>query len=156
MRTKKSAGLLVYRFVNSVPEFLLAHPGGPFWKNKDSGAWSIPKGEFKDDEEPLAAAIREFKEETGSDISGNFIPLTPRKQKSGKTIYAWAVKGDPDVSQVKSNTFPLEWPPKSGRFTEIPEIDRAEWFDAGTAKEKIVPGQRDFISECEELLKREL
>jgi len=137
---KQSAGILLYRFKNKIPEVFLCHPGGPFYKNKDAGAWTIPKGEFENDEEPLAAAKREFKEETGKEIVGEFISLNPVKYKDGKKIvYAWAVEGDIDASSVHSNSFPLEWPPKSGKYMDVPEVDRGEWFDLTTAKQKILP-----------------
>ena len=148
---KKSAGILLYRLVKQ-PEFFLVHPGGPFWKNKDKGAWSIPKGEFTDEEDPLAAAKREFKEETGISCNGKFIELSPLKQKSGKLIFAWALEKDVDPSIVKSNTFKLEWPPKSGKRQDIPEIDKAAWFNVAEAKEKIIPGQVGFIEELEKSL----
>jgi predicted NUDIX family NTP pyrophosphohydrolase len=151
MISKKSAGLLLYRFKNTTPEFFLVHPGGPFWSKKDMGAWSIPKGEFTE-EDPLSAAIREFKEETGLEISGNFIPLAPLKQKSGKVVYAWAVESDADPSVIKSNTFELEWPPRSGKKILVPEVDRADWFTAESARNKIIPGQAGFITELENLL----
>jgi predicted NUDIX family NTP pyrophosphohydrolase len=143
----KSAGILLYRIKNNVPELLLAHPGGPFWVNKDIGAWTIPKGEFTDEEEPLEAAKREFKEETGVDVAGEFIELTPVKLKSGKTVYAWLLKGDMDATKIKSNTFQLEWPPNSGIKKNFPEIDKAQWFNIKDAKEKINPGQIGFIDE---------
>jgi predicted NUDIX family NTP pyrophosphohydrolase len=143
---KKSAGILVFRFVKLKLEVLLVHPGGPFWAKKDLGVWSIPKGEFTD-EDPLTAAKREFLEETGYTISGNFIPLTPVKQKSGKVIYAWAVKGDLDIATVKSNLFEMEWPPKSGRKQFFPEVDKAGWFTIKEAKVKAVTGQLPFIEE---------
>ena len=144
---KKSAGILVYRRKQDGIEFLLVHPGGPFWKNKETGAWSIPKGEFTDEEEPLAAAIREMQEETGITVSGDFIELTPRKQKSGKLVYAWSIEKDMDATSIKSNEFDLEWPPRSGKMIRIPEVDRAAWFDEAMAKEKINPGQAAFIDE---------
>lgn len=143
---KRSAGLLVYRTTNVYPEVFLIHPGGPFFAKKDLGVWSIPKGEF-DSEEPLTAARREFEEETGFKIAGDFIELKPIKQKGGKLVYAWAVEADFDASEIVSNTFPLEWPPKSGVMKEFPEADRAEWFDIETAKQKINPAQTDLIDE---------
>src|SRR4029077_13401686 len=143
---KKSAGLLLYRIKDQLPEIMLVHPGGPFWKNKDAGSWSIPKGEFME-EEPLAAAIREFKEETGMDASGKFIPLTAIKQKAGKIIFAFALEKDIDTTQVRSNTFEMEWPPHSGKKQQFPEIDRAAWFAIAKAKEKINPAQAAFIDE---------
>jgi predicted NUDIX family NTP pyrophosphohydrolase len=145
--SKKSAGILLYRIKNKNLEVLLVHPGGPFWKNKDEGAWSIPKGEFDDNEKPLDAAIREMKEETGVILKGNFIELTPVKQKSGKLVYAFAKEHDPDLSQIKSNEFEMEWPPKSGNKKMFPEIDKAEWFDIKTAKEKINQSQINLLEE---------
>src|SRR5262245_55231381 len=133
---KTSAGILLYRKRKN-PEVFLVHPGGPFWKNKDEGAWSIPKGEYSEDEDPLAAAIREFQEETGVTVGGDFVPLTPVKLKSGKWVKAWALEGDLDPSAVKSNTFLLEWPPRSGKKIEVPEIDNAKWFTILEAKSKI-------------------
>lgn len=153
MPSKKSAGLLPFRFQNKNPEVLLAHPGGPFWKNKDVGAWSIVKGEYNDDEEPLSAAKREWQEETGLKISGKFIPLNPVKQKSGKEIIAWAVESDLDPTDIKSNTFEIEWPPKSGKKQSFPEIDRVAWFSIKEAKEKINPAQVALIEELVKLLK---
>jgi predicted NUDIX family NTP pyrophosphohydrolase len=144
---KKSAGILAYRLNKKSPEVLLVHPGGPFWQNKDLGAWSIPKGEFTDEEEPLQAAIREFEEELGKSIQGDFRPLSPVRQKSGKVVYAFAVESDVDVTNFHSNIFLLEWPPKSGRQMEVPEVDRAEWFDVAAAKLKINSYQGAFIDE---------
>lgn len=154
MAQKKSAGILVYRFNKKTPEFFLVHPGGPFWKNKDAGAWSIPKGEFADDEDPLLAAQREFKEEIGQVIKGDFIALTPVKQKSGKIIHAWAVEADIDPVTIKSNLFEIEWPPRSGKKQEFPEVDKAEWFTAETAKEKINTSQAALIDELITILKK--
>jgi len=145
--SKKSTGILLYRTSNKVLEVFLVHPGGPFWKNKDEGAWSIPKGEFDDDENPLNAAIREMKEETGVVLKGDFIELTPIKQKSGKLVYAFAKEHDLDPSHVKSNEFEMEWPPKSGKKKMFPEIDKAEWFDIKTAREKIITAQSALIDE---------
>jgi predicted NUDIX family NTP pyrophosphohydrolase len=134
----KSAGLLLYRHGAQGIELLLVHPGGPFWAKKDTGGWSIPKGLVEEGEEALAAALREFKEETGFACpKGPMIALGEVKQKSGKTVAAWAVEGDLDVSQIKSNTFTLEWPPKSGKTALFPEIDRAEYFPHELAGEKI-------------------
>ena len=144
---KTSAGILLYRFTNKVLEVFLVHPGGPFWKNKDVGAWSIPKGEFTESEDPLKAAQREFKEETSIEVSGNFIALTPVKLKSGKLVYAWALEKDVDHTRITSNHFPLEWPPKSGKMIEVPEVDEAGWFTIKEAKEKINPGQLPLIDE---------
>src|SRR4051812_1159898 len=126
---KQSAGILLYRYAGKDPEVFLVHPGGPFWKNKDAGAWSIPKGEFTKDEEPLAAAIREFEEETGVHCDGNFLALSPVKIKSGKQILAWALEKNIDASLVRSNNFDMEWPPKSGRMQQFPEVDKGAWFD---------------------------
>jgi len=150
--TRKSAGILFFRFRNHVLEFLLVHPGGPFWKNKDLGAWSIPKGEFGDEEEPLAAARREVSEELGIQPKGNFIPLSPVKQNSGKYIYAWALPYDIDPALIRSNTFDIEWPLKSGRKKQFPEVDKAAWFDAKEARNKINPGQTGLIEELESKL----
>ena len=144
---KKSAGILLYRIVNKKLEVFLVHPGGPFWPKKDNGPWSTPKGEFEDDEEPLAAAKREFKEETGIEISGEFIQLTSIKQKSGKIVYAWAVEGDIDPAKIKSNDVEIEWPPRSGRQQTFPEIDKAEWFNYVEAQKKIISAQSPLIEE---------
>ncbi len=148
---KKSAGILMYRFNKKQIEFLLVHPGGPFWEKKDLGAWSIPKGEF-DSEDALAVAKREFFEETGALIEGAMTPLTPQKQKSGKIVYAWAVEGDLDATNIKSNEFEIEWPPKSGRKQLFPEVDKAEWFYFPMAIQKINQGQVAFINELIEKL----
>lgn len=152
---RKSAGIIVFRQSTiHVVEFLLVHPGGPFWKNKDEGAWSIPKGEFTETEDGLTAAKREFAEETGFVIDGKFYELTPVKQKSGKIIYAWATEGDFDAGSILSNTFPLEWPPKSGKYIDVPEVDRAGWFDYETAKKKLIPGQVPLVDELYTLTKQ--
>jgi predicted NUDIX family NTP pyrophosphohydrolase len=144
---KHSAGLLLYRRRRGELEVFLVHPGGPFWAKKDAGAWSIPKGEYRPDEDPLAAARREFREETGFSVAGEFIPLTALKQPSGKIIRAWAVEGDLDAAAVCSNTFTLEWPPRSGRQQEFPEVDRAAWLTLTAAREKISKGQVGFLDE---------
>ncbi|MFA5260395.1 MAG: NUDIX domain-containing protein [Candidatus Omnitrophota bacterium] len=144
---KQSAGILLYRRRGQGWEILLAHPGGPFWANKDLHVWSIPKGEFTPEENGLEAARREFLEETGFPAPGPFIPLTPLKQPSGKVIYAWAAEGSCDPSGIKSNTCWVEWPPRSGRQIEIPEIDRVGWFNPDSAREKIAPGQAGFMDE---------
>jgi predicted NUDIX family NTP pyrophosphohydrolase len=136
----------MYRRVNDDLQVLLVHPGGPFWAGKDSGAWSIPKGEFEH-ESPLAAAQREFEEEIGTAIAGEFIALSPCTQKGGKVIHAFAVEGELDVRSVKSNTFEMEWPPRSGRKRSFPEVDRAEWFSLEEAAAKINPAQRAFLLE---------
>jgi len=147
-----SAGLLLYRITHGKPEVLLVHPGGPFWRNKEDGAWSIPKGEVAEGEDLLEAARREFEEETGCALAGPFIPLKPVKQKSGKVVHAWAVRGDLDASAIRSNMFTMEWPPKSGKMTEFPEVDRAEFFDLERAKKKINPAQAALIAELQERL----
>ena len=149
--SKKSAGILLYRIKNKILEVLLVHPGGPFWIKKDAGAWTIPKGELNENEEPFDAAIREMKEETGIVLIGDFIALAPVKQKGGKLVYAWANEHDVDPSEIKSNEFEIEWPPKSGKKKLFPEIDKADWFDIKTAKEKMNAGQLPFI---EELIKK--
>ena len=146
-KLNQSAGLLLYRLKANVTEVLLVHPGGPFWKNKDEGAWSIPKGEFSAGEDGLEAAKRELHEETGYQLNGNFIALTPVKQRGGKTVHAWALEADLDTSQVKSNTFEMEWPPRSGKKQEFPEIDKAEWFQIPEARQKINPSQAALIDE---------
>jgi predicted NUDIX family NTP pyrophosphohydrolase len=143
----QSAGILLYRKVNNNLQIFLVHPGGPFFKNKDLDSWSIPKGEFLEAEEPLAAAKREFEEETGQAISGDFIALDPVRLKSGKKIYAWAVEGDINHETIFSNLFEMEWPPKSGKKQSFPEIDRAEWFEVNEAKLKINGTQAAFIEE---------
>ncbi|MCE5187258.1 MAG: NUDIX domain-containing protein [Planctomycetaceae bacterium] len=149
---KKSAGLLVYRIRNGRPEFLLVHPGGPFWTNKDAHAWSIPKGEYGDDEEPLAAARREFAEETGLIAQGEFVSLTPVRQAGGKVVTAWAVQADLDVRATASNTFTMEWPPHSGRMKEFPEVDQAQWFTLEEARRRINKGQIALVRELAEKL----
>jgi len=145
---------LMYRQLHGGLEVFLVHPGGPFWAKKDIGSWSIPKGEFVPGEEPLEVARREFEEETGFKASGEFIPLTPRKQPSGKIITAWAFEGDCDPSTIKSNTFSMEWPPHSGKREEFPEVDRAGWFSIPDAKEKIIRGQSGFVEELVRILKQ--
>ena len=149
---RKSAGVLMYRFNGGVLEVLLGHMGGPFWAKKDEHAWSIPKGEFNHDEQPLQGAKREFEEETGYAPQGEFLELTPRKQSGGKEVMAWAVEGDWDPSTLVSNTFTMEWPPRSGKEREFPEIDRAEWFPLDVARRKVVRGQIGFIDELHERL----
>ena len=144
---RTSAGILVYRSRDKTIEVLLVHPGGPFWKNKDAEAWSIPKGEVKEGEDHLAAAKREFEEELGVAPRGDFFALSPIKQKSGKIVHAWAVQGDLDTSKVKSNTCLIEWPPRSGKQMEIPEIDRAEFFDIATARTRINPAQAALLED---------
>ena len=151
---KKSAGLLLFREVAGRLEVLLVHPGGPFWAGKDQGAWSIPKGEFEEGEEPLSAAKREFREETGFTPDGDMIPLEPLRQPSGKLVYAWAVERDLDPARVRSNTFSMEWPPRSGRYQEFPEVDRAAWFSVEEARGKISKGQAAFLVRLQEKLQR--
>ena len=146
---RTSAGLLMYRIHDGKLQMLLAHPGGPFFTNKDDGAWTIPKGEIEPGEDLLEAAQREFKEEIGVTSTGPFIALTPIKQKGGKIVHAWAFEGDCDPSAAVSNTFTTEWPPKSGQQMEFPEIDRADFFDVAAAKRKIKAGQEALIEELE-------
>lgn len=145
MKLKKSAGILLYKKVDKQLFVLLVHPGGPFWKNKDAGHWSIPKGEFNDEENAFDAAIREFEEETGIQLEGDFIELVPVKLKSGKLVYAWALEKDIDADAIQSNTFEIEWPPKSGTLKSFPEIDKATWFSVEEALEKINVAMADFI-----------
>jgi predicted NUDIX family NTP pyrophosphohydrolase len=152
MAKKLSAGILLYRRREGEIEVFLVHPGGPFWAKKDDGAWSIPKGEYLEGEDPLTVAKREFYEETGSKINGEGIELEPLKQPSGKIISAWAVEGEIDPAALRSNTFPLEWPPKSGRRQEFPEVDRALWFNLTIARRKLLPGQRAFLDQLQQLL----
>jgi Predicted NTP pyrophosphohydrolase len=142
---RTSAGILMFRRTGESIELFLIHPGGPFWAKKDLGAWSIPKGEYGPDEEPLDAARREFNEETGFPVDGDFIPVPPIKQKGGKIVSAWAVEGNVDASRIRSNSFSMEWPPKSGRQAEFPEVDKAGWFSPDEARLKINPAQIAFI-----------
>jgi predicted NUDIX family NTP pyrophosphohydrolase len=144
-KPKRSAGVLLFRRTASGIEVLLAHPGGPFWKHKDEGAWSIPKGEYGDQEDPLAAAKREFAEETGVTPSGDFIPLGEVRQPGGKIVSVWAVEGDLDPRNLRSNMFSLSWPPNSAKCQEFPEIDRAEWFSVEIARRKILKGQAEIL-----------
>ncbi len=151
---KHSAGILVYCFREGHLEVLLVHPGGPFWAKKDTGAWSIPKGEFDyEGEDPLIAAKREFEEETGHTVDGDFICLGHLKQSGGKVVHAWAVEADFDASGIQSNTFSMEWPPRSGKKQEFPEVDRAGWFDIETSRAKMVKGQAAFVDRLLEKLK---
>ncbi len=148
----QSAGLLMFRFRAGALEVFLVHPGGPFWERKDLGAWSIPKGEFEPGEEPFEAALREFREETGVTPSGDFLPLTPVRQKGGKTIQAWAFEGDADPAVLHSNTFSMKWPPQTGKTREFPEVDRAGWFGLEEAAQKINPAQAALLQELARLL----
>ena len=152
MAGKQSAGILLYRQKDRATEVFLVHPGGPFWKKKDAGAWTVPKGEINEQEDALAAALREFTEETGGVLKGTFIPLAPIVQKAGKKVYAWAVAGDMDAAAIQSNTFSMEWPPRSGKQVAFPEVDKAGWFEIGEAREKINPGQVGFLEQLEVLL----
>jgi predicted NUDIX family NTP pyrophosphohydrolase len=149
MAKKQSAGILLYRMHAGALEVFLVHPGGPFWARKDAGAWSIPKGEFEQGADPLETAKREFLEETGSPVDGKFIALAPLKQRSGKVVHAWAVEGNLDAASIRSNTFSMEWPPRSGRQQEFPEVDKGEWFAISGAREKLPEGQRGFLDELE-------
>ena len=149
---KRSAGLLMFRGAGADLAVLLVHPGGPFWAKKDLGAWSIPKGEYPDDEDPLAVAQREFAEETGAQPRGHFWALGEIVQAGGKRVSAWAVEGDFDPAALVSNTFEMEWPPRSGRKRSFPEVDRAEWFSPEAAREKINAGQRVFVDRLVELV----
>lgn len=152
MAAKRSAGILLYRLRSGVIEVFLVHPGGPFWARKDAGAWSIPKGEFDEGEDALAHAKREFLEETGSAVDGDFRALAPVRLKSGKTIHAWAVEGDIDADAIRSNLFSMEWPPKSGKQVEFPEVDRGGWFALRVARQKIQEGQRGLLEQLAEVL----
>lgn len=143
---KRSAGILMFRRTGGRPEVLLVHPGGPFWAKKDDGAWSIPKGLYEDDEDPLAAARREFEEETGCVPYGEFIALGSFRQPGGKTIAAWAVESDFDLAKFKSNMFSMEWPPKSGRTQQLPEVDRIAWFGPDEAQRKLLKGQAPILA----------
>lgn len=141
----------MYRVREGELEFLLAHPGGPFWKDRDDGAWTIPKGEIQEGEDPLAAAKREFEEEIGIKPEGHFIKLTTITQKSGKVVHAWAVEGDCDTTRIRSNTFQMEWPPRSGKFQACPEVDRADFFRMAEARRKINPAQTALLEELRRL-----
>jgi predicted NUDIX family NTP pyrophosphohydrolase len=148
---KRSAAILLYRYRNGLEVFLV-HPGGPFWAKKDARAWSLPKGEYEADEDALTAAKRELLEETGFAIEGNYVALGEVKQAGGKIVTAWAVEGDLDPEKVKSNLFQMEWPPKSGRMREFPEVDKAGWFSPALAAEKLVQAQTEFVTRLQYLL----
>jgi predicted NUDIX family NTP pyrophosphohydrolase len=154
-KSKVSAGLLLYRLVNDMPEVLLVHPGGPFFRNKDKGWWTVPKGELLPDEDALSAAKREFEEETGYKPTGAFRMLQPVIQKGGKLVHCWAVNGDFDSAEITSNTFALEWPPKSGKIVDFPEIDRAAWFSLKEAMGYINEQQQNLLTELGRLLARD-
>src|SRR5687767_359208 len=151
---KESAGILLFRRKNHGIEVLLVHPGGPLWAKKDEGAWSIPKGEIDGGEDPLAAARREFEEELGSAIAGEFLALAPIRQAGGKGVQAWAVEGEFDPATTRSGTFRMEWPPRSGRQQEFPEVDRAEWFPIERARLKINQGQLPLLDELDRMIAR--
>lgn len=154
---KTSAGILLYKtFPDKETRYFLVHPGGPFWKNKDAGAWSIPKGEVQAGEDALMRATTEFREETGQPITGPFLPLTPIRQKGGKTVYAWATEGEVDMDSLHSNTFTLEWPPRSGKFISVPEVDQWRWFTLEEAIIRINPAQKALLHELHGLLQNRL
>jgi predicted NUDIX family NTP pyrophosphohydrolase len=155
MATKRSAGILLFRRRGGTTEFLLVHPGGPFWAKKDAGAWSIPKGQIESEEEPRACAIRELEEELGPAPEldpGELIELGSIRQRAGKTVEAWAAEAEFDPAALASNTFTMEWPPRSGDEREFPEVDRAEWFDLEAAREKIIPAQAELLDRLLERL----
>jgi predicted NUDIX family NTP pyrophosphohydrolase len=149
---KHSAGVLLYRQTHGRLEVLLVHPGGPLWAKKDDGAWTIPKGELDEGEDAQAAARREFEEETGAAVAGELIALDPLRQPSGKVIHAFAAAGEFDPQALRSNTFSIEWPPRSGRLQSFPEIDRAAWLSIAEAQRKIIPGQRPFLQQLQQVL----
>jgi predicted NUDIX family NTP pyrophosphohydrolase len=140
---------VLYRWRQGELQVLLLHMGGPYWSHKDAGAWTIPKGEYRPDEDALIAAQREFLEETGQSISGSFLPLTPIKQRNGKIVTAWAIEGDFEPSQLRSNLFSMEWPPRSGQLQQFPEVDRAAWFTAPQAREKMIAGQAALMDQLQ-------
>jgi predicted NUDIX family NTP pyrophosphohydrolase len=154
-QSKQSAGLLMVRPRGERLEVLLVHPGGPFWSKRDAGAWTIPKGEFDEGEDPLDAARREFEEETGVRPEGRFRPLGCVKQKAGKVVHAWAFEGDCDPAAIRSSNFTLEWPPRSGRMAEFPEVDRAEFFGLDEARRRINPAQAALLDEVERVWRQE-
>lgn len=150
--SKRSAGILLFRGRAATLEVLLAHPGGPFWRARDAGVWTIPKGGIDEGEDPLDAARREFNEETGFTAAPPFLPLTPLRQRSGKVVLAWAAEGECDPASLTSLHVTMEWPPRSGRMQSFPEVDRAAWFAPEEARGRILPGQQPFIDELERLL----
>ncbi|RME35188.1 MAG: NUDIX domain-containing protein [Gammaproteobacteria bacterium] len=152
--SRRSAGILMYRYRDGEPEVLLVHPGGPFWAHRDEGAWSVPKGLYEEGETPLEAARREFEEETGFPVAGEFVDLGELKLPSGKRLRVWAVEGDLDAERIRSNTFEMEWPRGSGRLIEVPEVDRGAWFDPEEARRRIAPGQLPFLERLLEILRR--
>ena len=157
-KARRSAGILLYRRRAGALEVFLVHPGGPFWTKRDEGAWSIPKGEFREDEDPLDAALREFEEETGTALADrprtDFTALPPVRQGGGKTVYAWAAEGDLDAGTVRSNLFTMEWPPRSGVLREYPEVDRAAWYAMDAARVKLLAAQLPLLAALEALLSR--
>jgi len=146
---KQSAGLLIYRRHEGRIEVFLVHPGGPFWENKDLGAWSIPKGEFAAGEDPLEVARRELHEETGLSVEGEFVPLEPIRQRGGKIVHAWLIEADFEPGEVQSNTFTIEWPRGSGKMTTFAEVDRADWFSLDSARDKILGSQRPLLDQLQ-------
>jgi predicted NUDIX family NTP pyrophosphohydrolase len=155
MAKRRSAGIVLWRRRNGATEVMLVHPGGPLWSKKDEGAWSIPKGEFQPGESAETVAMREFREETGCEVQGELLPLAPCRQPGGKVVLAFALEGDCDAAGVRSNRFTLEWPPRSGRVQEFPEVDRAAWFGFAGARRKIMPGQAPILDELERVLRPE-
>jgi predicted NUDIX family NTP pyrophosphohydrolase len=150
---RRSAGVLLYRVSGATPEVLLVHPGGPYWARRDAGVWSIPKGEYEKGDDPLACALREFEEETGTALEADKLhELGEVKQKGGKVVSAWAAEGDLDAEGIRSNTFTMEWPPRSGRAADFPEVDRAGWFGVDEAREKLNPAQAEFLDRLLERL----
>lgn len=149
---KRSAGLLVYRRREGALEVFLVHPGGPFWAKKDLGAWSIPKGEYLEGEEPLAAALREFQEETGFSVQGHFVELGTITQAGGKLVSVWACAGDFDADKLISNQCQIQWPPRSGRLLMIPEVDRGNWFSVPEAKKRVLESQQSFLEKLVKIL----
>ena len=152
MARKLSAGILLYRRRAGLLEVFLVHPGGPYWRKKDDGSWSIPKGEYEVGEDALEAAKREFNEETGFTAAGDFVALTPLQQASGKLVSGWAVEGDVDPAKLRSNMFQMEWPPGSGAQQQFPEVDRGGWFDLANARRKLLVGQRPMLTQLREIL----